>query len=80
MTDIERRNFLRRGVIGALAFQVAGGTSLLTPRQAHADAVTLRYFDDTQRALLGDFCEHLLPGAVKAGVAEFVDCGVGRKD
>ena len=78
MTDIERRNFLRRGVIGALAFQVAGGTSWLTPRQAHADAVTLRYFDAAQRALLGDFCEHLLPGAVKAGVVEFVDQQLGE--
>ena len=73
MTDLDRRNFMRGGVIGALAFKVAGGTSWLTPRQAHAEAVSLKYFNGEQQQLLGVFCDHLLPGAIEAGVVEFID-------
>ena len=78
MTDSNRRNFMRGGVIGALAFQVAGATSWLTPREAHAEAVPLKYFNGEQQQLLSLFCDHLLPGASAAGVVEFVDQQLGE--
>ena len=78
MSQVDRRNFMRGGVIGTLAFQLAGATSWLTPRQAHAEAVPLRFFDVEQAALLRDFCDYLLPGASTAGVAEFIDQQLGE--
>ena len=75
---MDRRNFVRRGVIGTLAFQVSGSITWLTPRQAHAETVALRHFNVEQQNLLGDFCDHLLPGAREAGVAEFIDQQLGE--
>ncbi|MEM7466169.1 MAG: gluconate 2-dehydrogenase subunit 3 family protein [Pseudomonadota bacterium] len=78
MTQSNRRQFVQRTMIGTLAFQVAGATSWLTPRQAHAKEVSLNFFDEAQRKLLSSFCEHLLPGATEAGVAEFIDQQLGE--
>ena len=73
MTQLDRRDFVRSTAIGTLAFQVAGVTTWLTPRDAHAAAVPIKHFNASQQTLLGAFCEHLLPGAIDAGVIEFID-------
>lgn len=78
MAQMDRRKFVTKGTIGTLAFQLAGGTSWLTPRQARAEKVTLNHLDTRQAKLLAAFCDHLLPGAVDAGVVEFVDQQLGE--
>lgn len=78
MGHLDRRNFVRSSTIGALAFQAAGTISWLTPRQAHAEGVALKYFEQQQQTLLAAFCEHLLPGASAAGVVEFIDQQLGE--
>ncbi|MGR8946613.1 MAG: gluconate 2-dehydrogenase subunit 3 family protein [Gammaproteobacteria bacterium] len=78
MTQMDRRNFVRSTAVGTLAFQVAGVTTWLTPREAHAGAVAIQHFSAEQQTLLGGVCEHLLPGAIEAGVVEFVDQQLGE--
>ena len=78
MTQLDRRNFVRSAAIGTFAFQVAGTTTWLTPRQAHAATVPVQHFDAAQQSVLGAFCEHLLPGAIAAGVVEFIDQQLGE--
>lgn len=78
IAKMDRRKFVGSTTIGALAFHVAGGTSLLTPKQAHAEKVGLRHFDAQQISLLSAFCEHLLPGATDGGVVEFIDHQLGE--
>ncbi len=78
VTLMDRRKFVRNGTIGTLAFQIAGGTALLSPREARAKNVALQYLNERQAKLLGAFCDHLLPGARDAGVVEFVDHQLGE--
>ena len=73
MPPLDRRQFVHRSLIGSLAFEVGGVTLWLTPREAAAQAVPLKHFEAEQAELLGAFCEHLLPGAVVAGVVPFID-------
>lgn len=71
--DINRRHFVRNTGIGALAFNVAGVSTLLTPRDARAKAIAFNRLTHADAALLAAFADHLLPGAAAAGVAHFVD-------
>jgi hypothetical protein len=73
MDDIQRRAFMKGAAIGALAFTVGGTEVLLTPRQAHAQAIPLRTLTADQAATLDAMGEALVPGAKQAGVTNFVD-------
>ncbi len=73
MADMERRAFVKGAAIGALAFTVGGAEVLLTPREAHAQAVPLRTLTPDQGAALGALGETLVPGARTAGIVNFVD-------
>lgn len=75
--DLNRRHLLRNTGFGALAFKVAGGVSLLSPRDAAAQALVFSHLSAEDAALLAAFAEHLLPGANAAGVAYFVDHHLG---
>jgi len=61
------------GALGALAFMVEGREVWLTPRQAHAEGVVMRVLDAGEVETLEAMGETLLPGARKAGIANFVD-------
>jgi len=73
MTAIERRAFVQGAGLGALAFVVGGAEVLLTPRQAHAQALPLRTLSAEQAATLDALGETLVPGAKEAGITQFVD-------
>jgi hypothetical protein len=73
MDPIERRVFIRGGMIGALAFSVGGVETLLTPRQAYAQGVPLRTLQPEEARTLAAVGEALVPGARTAGVAQFID-------
>lgn len=77
---ISRREFIQRGMGGAslaLAFEIGGGTFLLTPQQARAQAVPLRNLTAAEAAALERLADALLPGAAQAGVVHFVDHQLG---
>jgi len=71
--DINRRKFVRNTGLGALAFNIGGIPSLLTPREAHANGIEFKLLSNEDAALLAGFADNLLPGAAAAGVAHFVD-------
>ncbi len=76
-TTFNRRHFVRSSGLGALAFQVAGATAWLTPREARAADVPLTRLSPDAARLLGAFADHILPGAAAAGVVQFVDQQLG---
>lgn len=75
--DINRRKFVRNTGLGALAFNIGGASTLLTPREAYADGVQFTNLAPADAALLAAFADHLLPGAAAAGIAHFVDHQLG---
>ena len=75
--DINRRKFVRNTGLGVLAFNVAGVSTMLTPRAACADGVQFTTLTVADATLLAAFANHVLPGAAAAGVAHFVDHQLG---
>lgn len=73
MTTMERRDFMRRAGMGALAFTVGGAEVMLTPREAYAQGVPLKVLTPEEAKTLEAVGETLLPGAARAGVVNFVD-------
>lgn len=73
MVDQARRQFLRSGSLGLLAFSLGGVELLLTPREARAKALPFRVLRPAEVASLEALGEILLPGARDAGIAHFVD-------
>jgi hypothetical protein len=78
---INRRDFIKRGVGGAslmLAYEIGGGSLLLTPQQAYAQDVPLRQLGAPEASTLQTLADALLPGAGKAGVIHFIDHQLGE--
>ncbi|MCB1680182.1 MAG: gluconate 2-dehydrogenase subunit 3 family protein [Halioglobus sp.] len=79
---INRREFIKRGMGGGasllLAYEIGGGSLLLTPRQAHAQDIPLRQLTADEAGALETLADALLPGAAKAGVAQFIDHQLGE--
>ena len=73
MTDQARRQFLRSGSLGLLAFSLGGIELLLTPREARAKTLPFRVLKAAEVASLEALGEILVPGAREAGIAHFVD-------
>jgi hypothetical protein len=73
MIAMQRRDFVKRAGLGALAFSVAGVEVMLTPGEAQAQGVPLRVLTPEEGATLGAMGETLLPGARRAGMVNFVD-------
>lgn len=68
-----RREFLRKGGLGLLLFQIDGVARWLTPREARAENLPLEVLTMPEMRTLEAFGETLLPGATEAGIAHFVD-------
>lgn len=80
MVDTERRMMLKAAAagggvagLGLIAWQVAGRTEWLSPRDAKARGAPLKALTPEEAATLEAFGEVLLPGARAAGIAAFVD-------
>lgn len=71
--DEQRRQFIRSGSLGLLAFSLGGMELLLTPQEARAKAIPFRVLKPAEVATLEALGEILLPGAREAGIAHFVD-------
>jgi hypothetical protein len=67
-----RREFLGGG-LGLLTFIVAGCEKKLTPAEAKAQSIPLRTLSATEANTVEAFGEILLPGAVAAGIAQYID-------
>jgi len=73
MVTMQRRDFVKRVGLGALAYTVGGAEVMLTPSQAHAQGVPYKVLTADEAKTLDAVCETLLPGAQRAGVTHFVD-------
>lgn len=77
---INRRDFVWQGlgsVSLALAFEIGGGVSLLTPQQARAQSVPLRSLTAAEATGLERLADAILPGASAAGFSHFIDHQLG---
>lgn len=70
---MDRRQFLRNGSLGLLAFSVGGSELLLTPREARARELPYEVLSPDEVRTLETLGEVLLPGAAEAGIAHYVD-------
>jgi hypothetical protein len=79
---LTRRQLLERGAVGGLAAAMAISFNgrLLSPTQAKAEGVPLTVLTAEQGAMLETVGEVLLPGARDAGIANFVDAQLAKKD
>lgn len=71
--ELERRELLKRGLMGAMVFKLGGVSVMLSPRQARAQNVPLQIFDEGEAALLEALGETLVPGAAEAGYVHYLD-------
>jgi hypothetical protein len=55
-----------------MAGMIVGG-SLISPRQAHAASLPLKTLNKVQARTLGALAEALVPGALEAGIIQYVD-------
>lgn len=70
---MDRRQFIRNGSLGLLAFTVGGTELLLTPREARAREVPFQVLSADEVKTLEALGEVLLPGAAEAGISHYVD-------
>jgi hypothetical protein len=68
-----RRRIIKMAGLGALAFSIGGKTLMLTPSQAHAEAVPFNILSDAEAKTYSYLAELIVPGAKEAGVAHFLD-------
>jgi Gluconate 2-dehydrogenase subunit 3 len=73
MAKVDRRTLVQGAALGTLAFTLNGVEVLLTPRQAHAEGAAYSVLSPDEVETLEAVGETLLPGARKAGIANFVD-------
>ena len=77
MSEIARRALMKGAALGVLAFNIGGTEILLTPSEARAQGVPMGVLKPDEVETLEAVCETLLPGARKAGVANYVDHQLG---
>ena len=70
---LHRRKFVASAGLGLLAFQMEGAVSLLSPRQAKAQAVPLRILSPAAALIVDALGEALVPGAAAAGLTHYLD-------
>lgn len=78
--QLSRRDVLERMGTGAVAVAVSTACGDMSPREARAERMALRHFDDQEARALEALGDTLLPGAGEAGIAHFVDDQLGRED
>src|ERR1700761_5740656 len=76
MDNIERRAFVQGAASGAFAFTVSGVEMMLTPKDAHAQGAAFKTLTPEQVETLEALGETLVPGAQKAGIANFIDAQI----
>ncbi|MCP3469057.1 gluconate 2-dehydrogenase subunit 3 family protein [Bradyrhizobium sp. CCGUVB1N3] len=74
---LDRRVVLKGGALGGLVFIVGGAETVLSPREARAQAVPLSVLTPGEQETLESLGDVLLPGARDAGIAHFVDHQLG---
>ncbi|MBT8078280.1 MAG: gluconate 2-dehydrogenase subunit 3 family protein [Gammaproteobacteria bacterium] len=70
---MSRRQFLRQGGVGLLAFTVGGCTQEMTPQEARRRGAALQVLSETEVAGLERLGETLLPGSAERGLAQYID-------
>src|SRR5215470_14251587 len=73
MGSMQRRLVLQGTALSALAFTVGGSQVWLSPREARAQDLPLSVLTAGERAALEALGDTLLPGAMEAGIASYVD-------
>jgi Gluconate 2-dehydrogenase subunit 3 len=73
MDAMERRVFLKGAGLGVFAFTVGGASVLMTPGEARAKGVPYRLLNAKEAETIEALGETLVPGALDAGVAHFID-------
>ena len=74
--DQDRRQFLRNSGI-VLTIAVAGEVLLLSPAQARAAGLPLQLLSEQEVSTLESIAEAVVPGARKAGIAQYIDKQLG---
>ena len=69
----DRRQVLKGGALGFLAFKIGGTIELLTPAAARAEGVPYRTLSEAEAETLDAFGDTLLPGAREAGLSHYID-------
>jgi len=77
MSEIERRALIQGAALAALSFTINGTEVWLSPRQARAQGAPMSVLRPDEVETLEAVGETLLPGARKAGIANFVDNQLG---
>ncbi|MBK6401203.1 MAG: gluconate 2-dehydrogenase subunit 3 family protein [Rhodocyclaceae bacterium] len=78
--EVTRRQFIKAGAGGTaltLAFSVGGSVLLLTPGEARAKGIAIKYLSRPETQALEKLAETMVPGAAAAGVAHFIDHQLG---
>ena len=73
MSEVDRRTWLKRTALGALAFTVDETQMLLSPREARAQSLAFSTLEPAQVETLEAVGETLVPGARDAGLSHFID-------
>ena len=77
MPNVARRVLIQGAALSTLAFTIDGIEVWLTPSQAHAQGTPFAVLSPAEVETLEAVGETLLPGARKAGIANFVDHQLG---
>jgi Gluconate 2-dehydrogenase subunit 3 len=77
MSEIQRRALVQGAMLAALSFTIDGAEVLLSPSQAQAQGAPIIVLTPDEVETLEAMGETLLPGARKAGIANFVDNQLG---
>jgi hypothetical protein len=77
MFKIGRRALMQGAALTTLAFTINGAEVWLTPSQAYAQGTPMGVLNSAEVETLEAVGETLLPGARKAGIANFVDHQLG---
>ncbi len=70
---VPRRDVIKGGALGALAFLVGGKTLMLSPSEAFAQGASLRTLKAEEAETIAAMGDALVPGARAAGIVQFID-------
>lgn len=73
MSEIQRRALVQGAVLAALSFTIDGAEVVLSPCQARAQGALMHVLKPDEVETLEAMGDALLPGASKAGLANFID-------
>ena len=77
MSEIQRRALVKGAVLAALSFTIDGAEVWLSPCEARAQGAPMSVLKPDEVETLEALGDTLLPGARKAGIANFVDNQLG---